>query len=285
MEIRRGKDLRDVYVSQPKLTQDLIDNYLDEQSPAMTPAVKELIENIDPINTFDCQAVDKSKYLRLIMKLMYLARFTRPDILFPVTFLSSKSQNPNVHDWKQAIRVVRYLKGTKTHGIHIHVSDFSVHAHCDASYGIHADGKGHTGFIISLGKRFGFLLAKSFKQSVGSLSSTDAEILATASCAKTIEWIRNLISELNVESLAPTIIYQDNKSSIIMSSNTTNYKRVKHQLTKIGYIKTLHDLKQIEFFYLGTEFMTADMLTKPLSFIEHSKHIKACGVVDLSYLF
>ena len=34
-------------------------------------------------------SIDKSKYLSLVMSLMYLARFTRPDILMPTTFLAT----------------------------------------------------------------------------------------------------------------------------------------------------------------------------------------------------
>ena len=84
------------------------------------------------------------------MKLMYVARLSRPDILFCATFLATKSQKPTTGDWRDAIRIVKYLNGTQSHGIHVNCSSLDVYAHCNASYGTHKDGKGYTGYSLQV---------------------------------------------------------------------------------------------------------------------------------------
>ena len=39
---------------------------------------------------------EKSFYLSIIMSLIYLFSMSRPDILFPVTYLATKSANPTL---------------------------------------------------------------------------------------------------------------------------------------------------------------------------------------------
>jgi len=42
--------------------------------------------------------IDGTKYLGIVMSLMFLARFTRADILMPVTYLATKSADPRQRD-------------------------------------------------------------------------------------------------------------------------------------------------------------------------------------------
>jgi hypothetical protein len=46
------------------------------------------------------------------MSLMYLARFIRPDILFPVNYLA----NPLITDFGKALRIVKFIAGVKDRG-------------------------------------------------------------------------------------------------------------------------------------------------------------------------
>jgi hypothetical protein len=213
MDIRRGSDKQDIYVSQPKLTTDIISFYLDEKSKSVsTPSRADIMDfECKRVSDEDQELINQKDFLSLIMKLMYLARLTRPDILFSVTYLATKSQKPILRDWKNAIRIVQYLSGTPFFGIHVHCSDLTMYAHCDASYGAHADGKGHTGFIISLGESLSYIHARSSKQKVGSTSSTDAEIIAAKSCCQMIQWIRNILREVDLETTKPTIFFKTTK--------------------------------------------------------------------------
>jgi hypothetical protein len=49
---------------------------------------------------------------------MYLAGATRPDISFAVSKLSRFMSNPGTDHWHALERVMRYLQGTMSYGIH-----------------------------------------------------------------------------------------------------------------------------------------------------------------------
>ena len=65
-----------------------------------TPAIVESFTEVD-----DSEAYNATKYLSLIMSLMFIARFTRPDVLFLVSFLATRCKNPSVSDWKKELNI------------------------------------------------------------------------------------------------------------------------------------------------------------------------------------
>ena len=67
------------------------------------------------------------------------------------------------------------MSGTKEMGIVLRPDDdLSLEAHIDASYGVHEDGKSHSGMHLSLG--LGAFFVKSSKQKIVTKSSTEAEL-------------------------------------------------------------------------------------------------------------
>jgi hypothetical protein len=113
-----------------------------------------------------------------------------------------------------------------------------------------------------------FIHARSNKQKLTATSSTDAEIIAASSSLTQMIWLQNLQREILHHILqapiSPGILYQDNKSAIWMVTQPSRYKRSKHILTKVSYIKHHRTMQDIELKYLSTDEMTADVLTKPL---------------------
>eukprot|EP00428_Durinskia_dybowskii_P086402 CAMPEP_0170436806 /NCGR_PEP_ID=MMETSP0117_2-20130122/44342_1 /TAXON_ID=400756 /ORGANISM="Durinskia baltica, Strain CSIRO CS-38" /LENGTH=226 /DNA_ID=CAMNT_0010696875 /DNA_START=55 /DNA_END=736 /DNA_ORIENTATION=+ len=95
-----------------------------------------------------------------VAKLLYLAKRVRPDILTAISFLTTRTQCATIDDWSKLERVLRYV---------------------DASYGMHADGKSHTGLCISLGT--GPVFARSAKQHIVTKSSTEAELVGCSDLA------------------------------------------------------------------------------------------------------
>jgi hypothetical protein len=86
---------------------------------------------------------------------------------------------------------------------------------------------------------------KSSKQRVGSLSSTDVEIIATSDALKDLKWLNNLLIEINL----PTTIshlYQDNLSASKVIMKQTKTKQLKHLLSKINLAQQYHADKLFE---------------------------------------
>ena len=55
---------------------------------------------------------DKKLFLSIVMALMYLARFTRADTLFAVTYLATRCERPTTSDLAQAYNIIAYLQST-----------------------------------------------------------------------------------------------------------------------------------------------------------------------------
>ena len=64
---------------------------------------------------------------------MYVARLTRPDVLLATAYLATKAQHPKEGDYKAALRIISYLKGTTSYGIVVNCCELKFHRHFDAS--------------------------------------------------------------------------------------------------------------------------------------------------------
>jgi hypothetical protein len=64
------------------------------------------------------EPTDQLRYSQIIGSLIYLASMTRPDISFAVSKLSRFMSNPGIDHWHALERVMHYLCGTTSYGIH-----------------------------------------------------------------------------------------------------------------------------------------------------------------------
>jgi hypothetical protein len=92
-------------------------NEVDRSNLPSTSVTKELMDR-EAVG----DSVDQKDYLSKVMKLMYLATKTRPDILFAVSTLASRSADPKESDLRHLNRVYQYLRGTR---------DFKVRLKCE----------------------------------------------------------------------------------------------------------------------------------------------------------
>ena len=82
---------------------------------------------------------------------MYLASATRPDISFAVSKLSRFVSNPRDIHWQALERVMYYLKGTVSYGIHYTGYPKVLEGYCDANWISDADVlKATSGYVFLL---------------------------------------------------------------------------------------------------------------------------------------
>jgi hypothetical protein len=77
---------------------------------------------------------DQLRYSQIVGSLMYLASATRPDISFVVSKLSRYMSNPGDDHWHALERVLRYLKGTMSYGIHYSGHPAVLEGYSDANW-------------------------------------------------------------------------------------------------------------------------------------------------------
>jgi hypothetical protein len=198
-----------------------------------------------------------------VAKLAYLSRKVRPDLTTLCAFLSTRVTRCTEEDWMKLERGLKYLNDSTELGITLQaVEPLTITAYVDAAYGVHADGKSHSGASISLGA--GAVHVKSSKQKIVSRSSTEAELIAVTDATSQIIWTRNFLSEQGYD-MHEAIINQDNRSTIAMAERgRSTSERTRHIDIRHFFIKDRIESGEVKLEYLPTEEMIADILTKPL---------------------
>ena len=163
-----------------------------------------------------------NSFARLLGKLQYLANCTQPDIAFTINRLASYTANPSLQHFAALKWVLRYLAGTKNHGITYSKSATSTNNNfffgfADAAFANHDDHKSTSGYVFLASG--GAITWKSKKQTTIALSSTEAEYVALSEATHEACWLRNLYQELGYPQEHPIIIKGDNDGSIAMAKN------------------------------------------------------------------
>jgi len=214
----------------------------------------------------DKQAVDITLYLRLLGLLMYLTK-SRPEISTAVSFGATNSHNPLQCHYKELLHVVEFLRATPDDGLIIRVSqDSRIQFYCqvDASYLLHKDSKGHTGYAIGL-TGGGYFYIRSSKQALVSTSSTHAEMRAIYTLVKDLLFIIYICHELRVELQLPALIFEDNSAVVTVTTEENAYaKKCKHFLMVINYVREQINLGLIKIDKIAGTKNNADLLTKKL---------------------
>jgi Reverse transcriptase (RNA-dependent DNA polymerase) len=229
---------------------------------ATTPAANYLF-NVDS-NSKQLDKQRKDVYVHYVMQLLYLSQRARPDIRTAISFLCTRLTAPDEDDYKKLIRVMKYLQSTMDLPLILSANGLSeVHWWVDASFAVHPEMKGHTGGTMSLGA--GSIYSTSVKQKMVTRSSTESEVVGVYDILPQMIWTSNFLKGqgLNVEG---SVLYQDNKSAILLESNgrQSSSKRTRHMNIRYFFIKDSVDSKEVKIKYCATDDMLADFFTKPL---------------------
>jgi hypothetical protein len=250
-----------VKVTQEGYITELLDSE-EIKSSVKTPASPDLHE-LD-LASPELNKTDKEHFHSVVAKLLYLSKRTRPDILVAISFLTSRVLVATDQDATKLMRVLKYLNGTRHMGIILSAEEavLSLKIYIDASYGVHADGKSHTGSNATLGNAN--ITAKSTKQKLVAKSSTEAELIAASDSVSTAIHCRNFL-EAQGYKLPPVTVFQDNMSTIAMiRAGKPTSDRTRHVNIRFFFLHDRENLGEIKVEYLPTKQMLADVLTKPL---------------------
>jgi len=239
------------------------DIHVDAVYPS-TPMEYVKHDNNVPLVFLDAKGI--VDYQSRVGSLLYLAIMTRPDILYAVSSLSRCTKSPTTVDLHAINRVLLYVIGTKHLGLKLYSDEgVKLYATVDASYACHPDSKSHTGCTLHIGRMSGSIITLSKKQTVTADSSTVAEFIATHVVTKEIMWARSFLSSVKYPQSDPTVLFEDNMSTISMIKNKSNGNRTKHIEVRYNLVREQQSIGTLRMVHLSTEKMTSDMLSKPLS--------------------
>ncbi|CAN6202460.1 unnamed protein product [Urochloa humidicola] len=210
---------------------------------------------------------DQLRYSQIIGSLMYLASATRPDISFAVSKLSRFTSNPGDDHWRGIDRVMRYLRGTMSYGIHYSGYPGVLEGYSDSNWITDADElKATSGYVFTLGG--GAVSWRSCKQTILTKSTMEAELTALDTAATEAEWLRELLMDLPVvEKSIPAILMNCDNQTVItkVKSRKDNMKSNKHIKRRLKSVRKLRSSGVIAVDYIQTAKNLADPFTKGLS--------------------
>ena len=214
------------------------------------------------------QFQNRELYQSLIGALLYISVNTRPDIAIATSILGRRVSKPTTADWLEAKKILRYLKGTVNHELHLGGrTKVKLECYVDADWaGEVEDRKSNTGFLFKF--RGGLIGWTSRKQATVALSSTEAEYVALAECLQELQWLRKLMNDVGEIVDLPILINEDNQSCIALTIGDRTSRKSKHIDTKYCFVKDLVDTGVVTVQYCPTEHMEADLLTKPLGAVK-----------------
>jgi hypothetical protein len=111
-------------------------------------------------------------------------------------------------------------------------------------------------------------------QPLVSTSSGEAEFVQLVLSGKKVKYVRTVMEELGYPQSAPSPIFGDNISSIMMANNVRPTDRTRHMDIRYFAIQEwIHVDKDIILIHIPTILNAADALTKALAWLKHHRHM------------
>jgi hypothetical protein len=219
---------------------------------------------------------DAENFHTFVAKGLFACKRARPDIHTTIAALCTRVKSPNQDDWKKLNRLLKYLNGTREDKLILSADDpHVIKWFVDSAFAVHPDFKSHTGATMSYGG--GAPQSISRKQKLNTRSSTEAELVGVDDASVMILWTK-LFMEAQGYEIKKNVLYQDNKSTILLE---TNGKRSSGKRTRAFNIRYFFITDQIEKGNVSVEYcptldMIADFMSKPLQgqlFVKFKKMI------------
>jgi hypothetical protein len=237
-------------------------------TPAMTPMDAGTATKFMQLPTATPATADplvQAAYRKLVGMLIWLYK-TRPDMMFTINFLARR-----LHDSTQAHfnlargRPLRYLKGTRSHGLVFapgHSSNWVLSGSSDADLaGDLATARSTTGFYSKLGEYGAVSFHCTLERKVAT-STQQAETYGLLSLVKDTIWLRQLTHELGFGPRAATRQRTDNQGVHLQSTKQVNHATAKHFRIAQAFIRNNSADGVIAVDKVGTKDNAADLFTK-----------------------
>jgi hypothetical protein len=207
----------------------------------------------------------RTPYRELVGSLNYLAVTTRPDIAYAVGRLASFLNCYREEHWAAAIRVLRYVKGTRSLSLILGGSSpLNLVGYADADWAnCPHTSRSISGYCFTLG--CGMISWSSQKQTHATDSSCYAEYIALHHAGKETVFQRELLDGLGFTQQSSTPLHCDNDSANNLTSDHSHHANVKHFRVRYHTIRDLADEDISHVVRIAGKDNPADIFTKALT--------------------
>jgi len=216
---------------------------------AATPATDKLFLTNEFAEKIDDERAQA--FLTTVAKGLFMCKRARPDIMTTIAFLCTRVRDPDKDDWAKLLCMLRYLQGSRELYVTLRAEESNVIKwYGDASFAVHDNMKSHTGGSLTLG--------------AGGISM-EAELVAADDLSNSIIWT-NYFLEAQGYKTKETVLFQDNKSCILLHSNgkASSSKRSRHLNIHYYFLSDRIANGELRVEFCLKDNMIADYFTKPL---------------------
>jgi hypothetical protein len=181
------------------------------------------------------------KYRSGVGMLLYLTKYSQPDISNIVRELSKCMDSATWEAYNELLRVIKFVIDTKTFDLKVQPKldnklGWDLKIFCDSNWA--GDPKTRvivTGFIIYL---LSVPICWRSKSKKGvTLSSTETENVATYEAVKELKFIYYLLSDLHIKVNLPIVVKTDNIGAMFMSENASTGFHTWHMYTRYHFVQ------------------------------------------------
>jgi hypothetical protein len=224
---------------------------------------------------------DQRRYQSAIGGLLYIASSYRPDILTAVGQLATFNNSPNESAWRAIVRLYGFLLETKDlklvyEKMKTKDDKLKIEVYVDANFNDpHLKNKSRSGYLIFVNNCLVSWYSK--KQSLLAMSTAEAEVFAANEAAKSVAWLLNLLTELNMDYVMP-VMHEDCNNAIIWINEKKNSMRTKHFHLRLQFVREMVENNQLKVQYINTSVNAADLMTKIVGKNKHELFSKKIGL-------
>ena len=270
----------DIKLTQPHLINQIVtEARISKRSVGRsTPAAStKILQRIRHAPSFD----NRFNYRRLVGKLNFLEKSTRPDIAYATHQVARFCEDPNAEHGEAIEHIAKYLRDTSDQGLILRPDpskSFDTYADADFVGNWHrmtasddpSTAKSRSGYVIQYA---GCPVAWASKlQTIIALSSCEAEYVSLSESLRDTIPLMELVKEINkagfkVISTTANVhckAFEDNSGALELARLPKMRPRTKHINIKYHHFREHVRLGIIKIFPISTENQLADIFTKPL---------------------
>ena len=190
---------------------------------------------------------EQTEFRSAVGMLLFLTKFSRPDIANAVRELSKVNNCANPAHIKEMLRTIKFVLDTRNWMLRYRLNGpetkkikWVFKAYCDSDFAGDKDNRlSVLGYGIYL---FGCLISwKSRAMRTHALSSTEAEYIAVSEICCELLFVRQILEFLGFEVDCPIVIHCDNIGAIFLANNAKVSSRTKHIDLKTHFVREYID--------------------------------------------
>jgi hypothetical protein len=217
----------------------------------------------------------QTRYRSGIGMLLYMVKFSRPDLANDVRELSKVADGATSGQYSELMRVIKYTLDTESFVLNLNPTQekaWVMYGLCDSDFAGDQDTRISVGgYILYLN---GVPISWRSKSQKGvTMSSTEAEYVAVSELVKSIKFVIQLLGELVIIVKIPIKIYMDNIGAIHLVNNRKTGNRTKHIDIAHHFIREHIEDGVVEVEFVRSEENDSDVFTKNTSGEIFNKHV------------